>query len=444
MKRRSRWFLTMIGLVVLPSSLLSVAGTYTDVYGQAWPIAYGRVGSEPYPAAGTVTFIAYLKKGGETDNQILTEDNMSSGTGTDQGYNGIFFKVDNNNFSSPAVADGDTLEILFTGIGGELGNAGSIKDAVSADSISWQYFGHSSWGTSTNPAVPTGLQASNVSPGVVDLSWIALKNAVTYRLYRSSQGSGHPTNGASNGRYTRIAKDIAGTTHQDDSAPTDTCWYMLVAEDGGKFSGHCDEVSIDAALPVQLTTFTATGGENKVILEWTTESEWNNRGFHIYRRGDTGRNFQRITQELIAGAGNTSEPQTYSWEDRRVENGQTYWYQLESVDFQGGTQTYGPVSATPTEALPQTYRLYQNYPNPFNPETWISYQLPKFGPVTIKIYNVKGQLVTTLVDGEQAPGTYRVRWSGRDLHGAPAASGVYFCQMKGGQYTRTTKMVLLR
>jgi hypothetical protein len=133
-----------------------------------------------------------------------------------------------------------------------------------------------------------------------------------------------------------------------------------------------------------------------------------------------------------------------------VENGRTYWYQLESVDFQGGTERHGPVSATPMaspldeETLPTTCRLLANYPNPFNPRTWISYQLPEQGPVSITIYNVHGQLIATLVDKEQPPGSYRVQWDGRGPGGMPAASGVYFCLLQSGSRVETSKMILLR
>ena len=228
-------------------------------------------------------------------------------------------------------------------------------------------------------------------------------------------------------------------------------WLVLF---GGYDGAYDDETWTfgggDYPLSVVLSSFTATGGDGVVTLKWTTQSEQDNQGFHIYRREDDSRGFQRITQELIPGAGNSSTSRSYAWEDRWVQNGQIYWYQLESVDFQGGTQRHGPVSATPMEMLsdvdaaPKTYRLFPNYPNPFNPETWISYQLPQAGPVSIKIYNVQGQLVNTLVDGEGSPGTYHVRWDGRDLRGTPAASGVYFCQMRSSHLVQTTKMILLR
>jgi hypothetical protein len=115
---------------------------------------------------------------------------------------------------------------------------------------------------------------------------------------------------------------------------------------------------------------------------------------------------------------------------------------LTILEFTGGTEVEENIDVF--GELPASYSLNQNYPNPFNPETWISYQLPERSPVTIKIYNVTGQLVNTLVDDEQAPGAYRVRWSGRDLHGAPVASGIYFCRLKAGTYNKSIKMVLMK
>jgi hypothetical protein len=255
--------------------------------------------------------------------------------------------------------------------------------------------------------------------------------------------------------------DISDTVWIQDSNTTQPSarWGLRLSEtsmDGssylvlfGGFDDNLDDETWtfgggDYPLPVELSSFTATGSQEIVTLKWTTESEWNNQGFHIYRRQGISKDFERITQELIAGAGNSSTPQRYIWQDQQVENGQVYWYLLESLDFQGETRRYGPVSTMLLDALPLTCQLFQNYPNPFNPETWISYQLPQAGPVTIKIYNISGQLVDTLVDGEHAPGTYRVHWDGRNFHGIPAASGIYFCQMKTPQLVQTTKMILLR
>jgi parallel beta-helix repeat protein len=91
-----------------------------------------------------------------------------------------------------------------------------------------------------------------------------------------------------------------------------------------------------------------------------------------------------------------------------------------------------------------SYALCQNNPNPCNPETKISYSLAEAGPVTLKVYNLTGQLVRTLVDEVNASGTYTVRWNGRDDSGALVASGVYFYRMVAGNYSQTRRMVMLK
>lgn len=85
------------------------------------------------------------------------------------------------------------------------------------------------------------------------------------------------------------------------------------------------------------------------------------------------------------------------------------------------------------------YRLLQNYPNPFNPTTAISYQLSTIGRVTLRVYDVLGRRVATLVDGKQEPGNYSVTFNGSGL-----ASGVYFYRLTAGIYTSTNKFVLMK
>ncbi len=97
-------------------------------------------------------------------------------------------------------------------------------------------------------------------------------------------------------------------------------------------------------------------------------------------------------------------------------------------------------------SIPAEFSLSQNYPNPFNPTTAISYQLSGVSPhpTTLKIYNILGQEVRTLVDREQAPGYYSVRWDGRDGLGKEVSSGVYFYRLKAGNYTQIKRMILLK
>jgi hypothetical protein len=91
------------------------------------------------------------------------------------------------------------------------------------------------------------------------------------------------------------------------------------------------------------------------------------------------------------------------------------------------------------ETIPGTYRLGQNYPNPFNPVTHIEFQIPESEFVSIKIFNLIGKEVATLVSEEMNPGNYRYRFDGKAL-----ASGVYYYQLVAGEFREVKKMILLR
>lgn len=95
-----------------------------------------------------------------------------------------------------------------------------------------------------------------------------------------------------------------------------------------------------------------------------------------------------------------------------------------------------PVEST---ILPEQFILYQNYPNPFNPSTDISFELPRKNHVTIEIYNITGQKVTTLLNKEMIPGVYTVSFNGSEY-----ASGLYFYKLSVGEYESTRKMILLK
>ncbi len=103
--------------------------------------------------------------------------------------------------------------------------------------------------------------------------------------------------------------------------------------------------------------------------------------------------------------------------------------------------------SAPGPAL-SSFSLSQNYPNPFNSTTHIRYYLPavssQFSAVSLKIYNILGQEVRTLVDGEQAAGGYRILWDGKDTFGKEVSSGIYLYQLDAGGYKFTKKLVLLR
>jgi Secretion system C-terminal sorting domain len=97
------------------------------------------------------------------------------------------------------------------------------------------------------------------------------------------------------------------------------------------------------------------------------------------------------------------------------------------------------ISEVNDESIPIKYQLDQNYPNPFNPSTKISWQSPAGSWQTLKIYDVLGNEVATLVDEYKPAGSYEVEWNASGL-----PSGVYFYQLKSGEFVSTKKMILLK
>jgi hypothetical protein len=202
--------------------------------------------------------------------------------------------------------------------------------------------------------------------------------------------------------------------------------YALFPGDPG--FGHTD-----IHVPVELTSFDAIARDGEVLLEWKTASETNVLGFYV-ERGD-------VRSDLISAAGNSDVENVYTYVDKGLDNGMTYSYDLITVDMDGKEVVANsePVSATPTAHVPTVFALHQNYPNPFNPTTEIKYDIPKDVHVTLKVYNVLGAEVATLVDADRKANFYTVSWDAKDL-----ASGVYFCTLTAGDFKAVKKMVLLK
>jgi hypothetical protein len=112
---------------------------------------------------------------------------------------------------------------------------------------------------------------------------------------------------------------------------------------------------------------------------------------------------------------------------------------VENEDLTGELQ-----GLEPRPGLPTAFRLVQNVPNPFNPKTVVAYEVPQASEVTIRVYDVAGKLVRTLVDDVVEPGRYAATWDGTSDGGESVGSGVYFCVMETPDYHATNKMMLLK
>lgn len=112
----------------------------------------------------------------------------------------------------------------------------------------------------------------------------------------------------------------------------------------------------------------------------------------------------------------------------------------------GPTLTVSPNGVTEVvdEEMPSKFEVYQNYPNPFNPTTKIKYTVPDAGFVTIKVYNILGQLVNTLVNNEMNSGVYEIVWNGKNNYGSQVSAGVYIYRVTAGKNIAVKKMILIK
>ncbi|MBM4168628.1 MAG: T9SS type A sorting domain-containing protein [Ignavibacteria bacterium] len=103
-----------------------------------------------------------------------------------------------------------------------------------------------------------------------------------------------------------------------------------------------------------------------------------------------------------------------------------------------------PLNVTAVDGMPATFELFDNYPNPFNPSTTIRYSIPSQSLVKLKVFDLLGKEIVTLVNEPQNAGTYQVEWNGRDMMGSAVSSGVYFYRLEGSGFAASKKLVLLK
>lgn len=189
----------------------------------------------------------------------------------------------------------------------------------------------------------------------------------------------------------------------------------------------------DAQLAVELKSFEAIPGDERITLRWTTASEIDNDYFEVKRNG--------IAIGRVEGTGNSTVENHYSWVDEAVVNGVEYIYTLISVDLSGAVEELATVDATPgfDAGTLTDYELHQNYPNPFNPTTTITFDLVENGFVSLKVYNVMGQIVADLASRVMERGRHAVAFDAGNL-----PSGVYIYRLEVGDFADQKKMLLMK
>jgi len=295
------------------------------------------------------------------------------------------------------------------------------------------------------PISPSNLVGQVIyNPGPqVQLNWQDNSNNENqFRIKRKYGLSNEP------GSYVTIGIVGPNTIEFMDTSmlPESTYSYKVYAYNNYG-SSVSNVASISIPIPVELISFNCKVDNNVVILTWQTATETNNQGFEIERDSLTalpGQEWERVG--FVEGNGTTTERKYYSFTDRPDPG--KYKYRLKQIDFDGSFEYSSEVEV---EILsPLVFSLEQNYPNPFNPSTKIKFTVPDVIAtplergkqsqfVTLKVYDVLGREVGTLVNEEKSAGRYEVEFSAENL-----TSGIYFYRMEADKFIEVKKMIILK
>ncbi|MEQ1796488.1 MAG: DUF4082 domain-containing protein [Lacibacter sp.] len=190
-------------------------------------------------------------------------------------------------------------------------------------------------------------------------------------------------------------------------------------------SGSC------GPLPVELISFNVTARQNDALLDWSTSTEINNRGFDVQRSKDAT-NWETIG--FVKGVGQASAVNHYQYSDKGLAAGR-YFYRLVQIDFNDKKSISAIKSITLNGQL--VFDLKQNYPNPFNQSTVVEFTIPTRQNVLIGIYDIKGRLIQTLVNETRQKGTYTMQFNRNGL-----SAGMYYLKMETFEYKAVRKFVI--
>jgi hypothetical protein len=284
------------------------------------------------------------------------------------------------------------------------------------------------------PPVPPALTSvTSVDPGCAHLTWEPSSDPYVIG-YRISYG----TLSVADDQITQYQywQDVGAVTSFDACSLAGTTYYFAIqaVNYAGQASGYSEERSVHL-LPaaVLISRFDAHAAGRRVALSWDVVTDENLSGYLLYRRTENG-DQQALLDSPLA-------PTATSYVDTSVKNGTRYTYVLAALRDDGSEFRSAPASAT-TPAL--ALALEPNAPNPFRETTRIPFTLDADAHVTVRVYDVRGALVTTLLDGPLAQGSHDVSWNGADTNGRRVASGAYFYTLNTGQRMQSRKMLLVR
>jgi len=363
-------------------------------------------------------------------------------SGTNRFLADVYFLDTKTGFTVGGNYNGWNSVILKTTDGG---STWSITDYPNIDFLAAVYFTHPDTG------YVVGQLDSILKTVDGGNSWFKLNSGTTNNLnsvYFPDSRTGYAS--GSNGTIVKTT-NAGNNWHLQESGVSVALGhiYFLNSNVGytvGALSGKILKTTTggeNEILPVELALFAAETGIGMINLKWITESEVENYGFHVYRSISRDSQYEKITEEIIPGSGTSAKVHSYSYFDSDVIAGKTYYYKLADVDFAGNITFHGPISVS-FIVQPETYSLSQNYPNPFNPKTNINFSLEKPGKVSLKIFNLQGELVHTLVNEQKMAGNHSASWNGTDQFGMRVTSGTYIYNLRVNGFEQNKKLIFMK
>jgi len=331
----------------------------------------------------------------------------------------------------------------------------------------FEYANNSQYFVNINPVIINGGTLTfTILPGTCELNLVqqilgskVSFDAVNFRLRiaaHSPSGPGTGTIISNTIPGTRLGRFRVTNTVSFPASQTNLNWYNGPTGFFTKVFAYVSGLNVEITnpanhlininnnpLPVELAEFRSTVSVNNVSLLWTTTHEINNSGFEIERKsliaGREKSNWEKVG--FVKGIGTTNEPSGYSYEDKKLKTGK-YSYRLKQLDYNSNFE-YFALQGDVSVGRPGEFSMGQNYPNPSNPKSIIEYQIPVDGKVSMKIYDLLGREVITLVNETREAGYYTTEFDGSNL-----ASGVYFYRIivegNAQNFNKTLKMILVK
>ncbi len=222
--------------------------------------------------------------------------------------------------------------------------------------------------------------------------------------------------------------------------------YVLNSSPDGGLSGGTyivwtnDVSTTDVSLvPVRLVSFAAEADRDAVLVRWEIAEEEAGSAFLLDRAVSDGGRFSapaRVTERPLSGG------TAFAFRDAGVTSGTLYRYDLTAVDRAGRTERLGEI--TVRAGVSGTPRILSVAPNPLRESTVVRFSLPEPGPVTLRVFDMNGRLIRTLVDETREAGQQESAWDGRDDSGSRAPAGVYFVALRDGVAESRVRVVLAR